>query len=82
MKGLQLDLRILQELDQYDTDVAEGIVVVEYRRQLLEWVDLLSLKRCKIDIEKKHALIELAKTVKNSTLLDYGLKLLIRNNDT
>lgn len=81
VKGLQLDLRILQELGQYDADVAEGVVVVEYCKRPSEWMNLLSLRRCRIDVEKRHALIELAKPVKISTLFDYGLKLLMRNRD-
>lgn len=79
MKGFQLDLRILQELGQYDADVVEGIVVVEYRRRPSEWMNLLPLRRCKIYLEKKRALIELAKPVKISTLFDYGLRLLMKS---
>lgn len=78
VKGFQLDLRVLQELGQYDADVAEGAIVVEYRRRPSEWVKLLPLRKCKIDVEKKQALIELAKPVKISTLFDHGLKLLAK----
>lgn len=81
VKGFQLDLRILQELGQYDADVAEGTVVVGYSKKPSEWINLLSLRRCKIDIEKRCALIELAKPVKISTLFDHGLKLLMKSND-
>lgn len=76
IKGSQLDLRILHEISQYDADIAKGIIVVEWHRQPSEWVKLLPLRMCKIDVEKKHALIELAKPVKISTLFDCGLKLL------
>lgn len=80
VKGFQLDLQVLQELGQYDADVAEGTIVVEYHRRPSEWMKLLPLRRCEIDVEKRRALVELAKPVKISTLFDHGLKLLVKSD--
>ncbi|MEM1645817.1 MAG: hypothetical protein QXL96_08135 [Ignisphaera sp.] len=77
-RGFQLDLGELVKFGQYDDNLEVNRIVVRYYRQPSEWLGMLPVKRCRINIEKKQALIELAKPIKISTLFDCGLKLLAK----
>ncbi|MEM1679496.1 MAG: hypothetical protein QXY26_09380 [Ignisphaera sp.] len=77
-RGFQLDLGELVKFGQYDDNLEVNRIVVRYYRQPSEWLGMLPVKRCRINIEKKQALIELTKPIKISTLFDCGLKLLAK----
>ncbi|MEM4896479.1 MAG: hypothetical protein QXQ93_08855 [Ignisphaera sp.] len=81
-KGYQLNLEELAMFGQYDSELGEGTIVVKYLKQPSEWLGVLQLKKCRIDVEKKQALIKLAKPVKVSILFDHGLKPLSKNEKT
>ncbi|MEM1560488.1 MAG: hypothetical protein QXN35_02965 [Ignisphaera sp.] len=81
-KGYQLNLEELAMFGQYDSELGKGAIVVKYLKQPSEWLGILRLKMCRIDVEKKQALIKLAKPVKVSILFDHGLKLLSKNEKT
>ncbi|MEM1510919.1 MAG: hypothetical protein QW096_13725 [Thermofilaceae archaeon] len=77
-RGFQLDLGELVKFGQYDDNLEVNRIVVRYYRQPSEWLGMLPVKRCRINVEKKQALIELTKPIKISTLFDCGLKLLAK----